>query len=217
MTLQWAAELETAAARPAAPVFSHAPTGGADAAVPALQSPEGRRRSAAKQGVTTEQEEQLLRELSAAMEGLSDEASSEDEAEPQRREGREAANLERGKLERRDSQKKSMASMPTAGGARRGLSLAALGFALLFVHKLRTKFAPVAMAEDEVRPVPYIHIYVAVSSARFTVGRTHAPMPTPVPIRMHMHAGEPHARDATRRGEWLVAPAVTCRGPVRAP
>lgn len=133
---QWAAELETLAAQPAHPRFSHAPIGGAVAAGHTRQSKEG-----GPPARSTKQEEDLLGEITAAMEGLSDEVSSADDDEtlPKKR-----------SLERRATPMSNMVRLPVTGGARRGLSLAGCGFALLFVYKLRAKYSPIAMSEAEV-------------------------------------------------------------------
>ena len=105
---------------------------------------------------STKQEEDLLGEITAAMEGLSDEVSSADDDEtlPKKR-----------SLERRATPMSNMVRLPVTGGARRGLSLAGCGFALLFVYKLRAKYSPIAMSEAEVsrardaRLPPHLHMH----------------------------------------------------------
>eukprot|EP00320_Phaeocystis_rex_P012021 CAMPEP_0119093174 /NCGR_PEP_ID=MMETSP1178-20130426/162258_1 /TAXON_ID=33656 /ORGANISM="unid sp, Strain CCMP2000" /LENGTH=59 /DNA_ID=CAMNT_0007076813 /DNA_START=66 /DNA_END=242 /DNA_ORIENTATION=- len=43
-----------------------------------------------------------------------------------------------------------MARLPVADGARGHLSLAGVGYALLFVYKMRTKYSPATMGAEEV-------------------------------------------------------------------
>ena len=144
---QWAAELETMAALPAPPLFSHAPTGGAPpAGRESLQAQSKDGRPIAR---SSKAEDVLRKEIAAAMEGLSEEGdSSADEAPRKGRGGRRLP------LERNLGQatlQKSMVHLPVGlGGVSGRMSMAACGFALLFVYKLRTKYSPVTMAEDEV-------------------------------------------------------------------
>ena len=140
---QWAAELETMAALPAPPLFSHAPTGGAPpAGRESLQAQSPYKRS-------SKAEEVLRKEITAAMEGLSDEDSSADEASSRKGRGGRRVPLERN-LGHATLQK-SMMHLPVGlGGGRGRMSMAACGLALLFCYKLRTKYSPVTMGEDEV-------------------------------------------------------------------
>ena len=131
---QWAAELESSlAALPEPPRFSHAPVGGAPAAGrESLQAQGQGGRPIARGG---EAEEALRKEIAAAMDGLSDADSSADDASPRKGSGGKRAPLERNLGH--DTQMRDLHSQLPAGlaGARGGgMSLAACGFALLFVY-----------------------------------------------------------------------------------
>ena len=147
---QWAAELESSlAALPEPPRFSHAPVGGAPpAGRESLQAQGQGGRPIARGGKA---EEALRKEIAAAMDGLSDADSSADDASPRKGRGGKRAPLERNLGH--DTQMRDLHSQLAAGlaGARGGgMSLAACGFALLFVYRMRTKYSPVTMAEEEV-------------------------------------------------------------------
>ena len=143
-----AAELESSlAARPSRRLAR--PVGGAPAAGrESLQAQGQGGRPIARGG---EAEEALRKEIAAAIDGLSDADSSADDASPRKGRGGKRAPLERNLGH--DSQTRSLHSQLPAGlaGARGGgMSLAACGFALLFVYRMRTRYSPVTMAEEEV-------------------------------------------------------------------
>ena len=148
---QWAAELESSlAALPEPPRFSHAPVGGAPPAGRESVQAQGQGGRPIARGVKAE--EALREEIAAAMEGLSDEDSSADDASPRKGRGGKRAPVERNLGH--DTQARNMhRHLPTglAGARGGGMSLAACGFALLFVYRMRTKHSPVSMAEEEVK------------------------------------------------------------------
>ena len=144
---QWAAELETMAALPAPPLFSHAPTGGAPPA--GRESLQAQGKDGRPIARSSKAEDVLRKEITKAMEGLSEEEDSADEASPRKGRGGRRLPLERNLGHA--SQQQSMMHLPVGlGGARGRMSMAACGFALLFVYKMRTKYSPVTMGGDEV-------------------------------------------------------------------